>query len=908
MSFLGGGGKANFDRLLESATNQINLEPNWATNLEICDSIRQNDVTIKYAVAAMRKKIKDPNPHVSKFSLIVLETCVKNCGQSFHEEIATHEFMEDMRTLAQTGSAPVKEQVLSMLQAWNHAFRNNTKFQPILATYNLMKMEGYNFPPLSESDAMFSADVAPTWKDGVVCHMCRVKFGTFTRQHHCRACGEVFCSKCSSKQSIIPKIGIEREVRVCDPCYDEINPNEGNLEADGATPRSDSSELPAEYLSSDLAKEAQTKPKLSETEVKAQEEEEMQLALALSLSEEESNKNTSKNWSARTNLYETPKSEPVVETRKAEPRNTLFSNAAQSLQSMNESENSEMSKYLDRSYWERKSAENSNTRQPSAPIVQENSVDVAVNNYATESDSDEEVVNSDVFIQTMEKSIEKFVERMNTVSMKGKHIAMDSTVQSLFQSLSVMHPQLIKLLEDEEDSKAKYEAMLQKLAVIREARESLNDMRAQYQEKTRQQELEQEMLRRMQMEQKLELMRQQKQEYLEYQRLLQVQRQQDLDVYQQEKLRQKQLYAVQPQFAGYPDQPLQHVGDPIVTRNMTYNSPQDYPSSQQNINQQQGMQEQYQVDQPPQYPGMEPDVRPPSYALATNAGYPVQQPGGPPLQHQGSNQSQSSMQQQLPQQQVGLQQHHLGQPTHVPSQQQLQPGQQMQHQVQPNQQHTNQALHQNSPHHQQPQQQQQTPNQQFPQSQPYQAQSAYQQQLNPQQQQVSQPQLAHQPSPLQQPQFQQIQPQQQFGQPQQQPPQPQQLPPQPQHHPPQPQHQPPQPQQQPPQPQQQSPQPQHQPPQPQQQQLPPQQQPHLQQGQHYQQYPPQQQQHLQQPDFQQQQQQFSSPQQQYQQPQATQYPPNMQQPGNYQQQFSVNQPIRDDLSANMKDLQLISFD
>ena len=56
--------------------------------------------------------------------------------------------------------------------------------------------------------------------------------------------------------------------------------------------------------------------------------------------------------------------------------------------------------------------------------------------------------------------------------------------------------------------------MLQKLAVIREARETLNDMRTQHQEKMRQQELEQEMLRRMQMEQKLELMRQQKQEYL----------------------------------------------------------------------------------------------------------------------------------------------------------------------------------------------------------------------------------------------------------------------------------------------------------------------------------------------------------------------------------------------------------
>lgn len=90
-------------------------------------------------------------------------------------------------------------------------------------------------------------------------------------------------------------------------------------------------------------------------------------------------------------------------------------------------------------------------------------------------------------------------------------------------------------------SSAKYEAMLQKLAVIREARESLNDMRAQHHEKMRHQELEQEMLRRMQMEQKLELMRQQKQEYLEYQRQLQIQRQQELEIYQQEKLMGRQM-------------------------------------------------------------------------------------------------------------------------------------------------------------------------------------------------------------------------------------------------------------------------------------------------------------------------------------------------------------------------------
>jgi len=45
-----------------------------------------------------------------------------------------------------------------------------------------MKTEGYKFPALKESDAMFSADTAPEWADGDVCHRCRVQFGMMQRK------------------------------------------------------------------------------------------------------------------------------------------------------------------------------------------------------------------------------------------------------------------------------------------------------------------------------------------------------------------------------------------------------------------------------------------------------------------------------------------------------------------------------------------------------------------------------------------------------------------------------------------------------------------------------------------------------------------------------------------------------
>lgn len=86
-----------------------------------------------------------------------------------------------------------------------------------------MKAEGYQFPVLKESDAMFRADTAPAWADGEVCHRCRVTFGMVQRKHHCRACGQVFCAQCSNKVSTLPKFGIEKEVRVCEACYEQVN-------------------------------------------------------------------------------------------------------------------------------------------------------------------------------------------------------------------------------------------------------------------------------------------------------------------------------------------------------------------------------------------------------------------------------------------------------------------------------------------------------------------------------------------------------------------------------------------------------------------------------------------------------------------------------------------------------------
>ncbi|PKU31189.1 hepatocyte growth factor-regulated tyrosine kinase substrate isoform x1 [Limosa lapponica baueri] len=94
-----------------------------------------------------------------------MESVVKNCGQTVHDEVANKQTMEELKEILK----------------------------------------------------------APDWVDAEECHRCRVQFGVVTRKHHCRACGQIFCGKCSSKYSTIPKFGIEKENSSA-PLAEDIDP------------------------------------------------------------------------------------------------------------------------------------------------------------------------------------------------------------------------------------------------------------------------------------------------------------------------------------------------------------------------------------------------------------------------------------------------------------------------------------------------------------------------------------------------------------------------------------------------------------------------------------------------------------------------------------------------------------
>ncbi|XP_056639814.1 WD repeat and FYVE domain-containing protein 3 isoform X1 [Diorhabda sublineata] len=51
------------------------------------------------------------------------------------------------------------------------------------------------------------------------CAACNIKFSIYERRHHCRNCGQVFCSKCSKFECEISRLRILKPVRVCQNCY-----------------------------------------------------------------------------------------------------------------------------------------------------------------------------------------------------------------------------------------------------------------------------------------------------------------------------------------------------------------------------------------------------------------------------------------------------------------------------------------------------------------------------------------------------------------------------------------------------------------------------------------------------------------------------------------------------------------
>ncbi|KAI6645827.1 Hepatocyte growth factor-regulated tyrosine kinase substrate [Oopsacas minuta] len=504
--------------LLDRATNSNNLDPDLTAIMEMCDTVRQGDITPKRGMVAVKRKLMDKHVLVSYYTLYVLEALMKNCGPDMHKEILVKEIlgrMQDMVKDPASFSEKSKDKSLELIQTWNVAFRQDNSYLILTSVYNQLAMAGVRFPEINTSDAVFITERPPEWKadrDSKDCTLCHTEFSLVTRRHHCRNCGECFCSKCCSNVATLPKFGIEREVRVCESCFINLSQT-SSVRLDPTNPPPNGSDLPEEYLKSDLFRENQTPAALDpKREAELKEQEELDLVIAMSLNEQE-------NKPQKRVTFAPPTPEPSAPVSNLSPYSQLLSNRSLPTpppdtapfvsypSTSADTAEDELAKYYNREYWEERKEQQHSSPQPTRKQPSPLYAQIQFPAKQQHKQEQDEYEGDLVLADSLKKNLDLFTNLLTDTQTQGRSPATDSSVQSLYGTLNAMHPELLRVMEEVEKKKEGYEGLEQKASMVKEARACLNKSRREYLDAVRQQEEQQRLLATMLLEQNIALIR-----------------------------------------------------------------------------------------------------------------------------------------------------------------------------------------------------------------------------------------------------------------------------------------------------------------------------------------------------------------------------------------------------------------
>ncbi|XP_062229462.1 TOM1-like protein 9 [Phragmites australis] len=141
--------------MVDRATSDMLIGPDWAKNMEICDICNRDPGQSKDVVKALKKRIGHKNPKVQLLALTLLETVVKNCGDILHMHVAERDVLHEMVKIVKKKSDPrVKEKVLVLIDTWQEAFGGpRARYPQYFATYHELVRAGAEFPKRSERPA-----------------------------------------------------------------------------------------------------------------------------------------------------------------------------------------------------------------------------------------------------------------------------------------------------------------------------------------------------------------------------------------------------------------------------------------------------------------------------------------------------------------------------------------------------------------------------------------------------------------------------------------------------------------------------------------------------------------------------------------------------------------------------------